>query len=105
MISIDGAGYQGAVLRELEDPEGLALDAYVPPRRDPPRETFGPEDFAEDREQGKVTCPAGHTSQYHQRDEQRTGSIYRFTRDTCESCLLLRSVRSMRRSSANWAKS
>lgn len=88
-ISMDGAGFQGAVLRELEDPQGLALDAYVPPREEPPRETYGPENFVEDREQGKVTCPAGQTSQYHQRDTKGSGSIYRFKRAICQSCPLV----------------
>jgi transposase len=88
-ISIDGAGFQGAVLRELEDPAGLALDAYVPPRQEPPRETFGPEDFIEDQDRQAVTCPAGQTSRYRQRDEQAQGMIYRFARNTCENCELV----------------
>jgi transposase len=88
-ISIDGAGFQGAVLRELEDPQGLALDAYVPPRQEPPRETFGPDDFIEDQERQAVTCPAAQTSRYRQRDEQAQGMIYRFARTTCEKCELV----------------
>ena len=30
-LSMDGAGYNGPVLRELTDPEGLNLDVTVPP--------------------------------------------------------------------------
>jgi hypothetical protein len=29
-LSIDGAGYNGPVLRELEGPEGLNVDTFVP---------------------------------------------------------------------------
>ena len=32
-ISIDGAGFNGPVLRVLENPQGLNLDTYVPPAR------------------------------------------------------------------------
>src|SRR5208282_5327892 len=31
-LSIDGAGYNGPVLRELTDPQGLNLDVTVPPK-------------------------------------------------------------------------
>jgi transposase len=88
-ISIDGAGYQGAVLRELEDPTGLAMEAFVPPRDDSADNTFTPKDFVEDSEHRFVTCPAGKTSRYRQRDERRGGSIYRFLRSVCESCPLV----------------
>jgi transposase len=88
-LSIDGAGYKGPVLRELEDPEGLALETYVPPREPPADETFTTEEFVEDKEAGHVTCPAGQTSHYHQRDSQRNGWIYRFVRDVCSACPLV----------------
>src|ERR1039457_3707778 len=45
-LSMDGAGYNGPVLRELTDPEGLNLDVTVPPPSPPERPTFGPERFA-----------------------------------------------------------
>src|SRR5439155_11478865 len=45
-LSIDGAGYNGPVLRELTDPAGLNLEVIVPPPTPAPRTTFGPERFS-----------------------------------------------------------
>src|ERR1019366_8122041 len=42
-LSMDGAGYNGPVLRELTDPEGLSLPVPVPRPATPERTTFGPE--------------------------------------------------------------
>jgi transposase len=88
-LSIDGAGYKGPVLRELEDPNGLAVPTYVPPREPAASETMTSAEFVEDQEAGHVTCPAGQTSHYRQRDNQRMGWIYRFTRDVCAACPLV----------------
>jgi transposase len=88
-LSMDGAGFRGAVLRELEDPEGLAVNTFVPPKKEPPATPFTPQDFAEDPEHRTVTCPAGKTSHYRERDQRGQGSIYRFQRTTCEGCPLL----------------
>jgi len=60
-VSIDGIGYNGPVLRELEDPEGLALDVYVPPHPEAASNVFGPEKFVEDSQRRVVTCTAGET--------------------------------------------
>lgn len=88
-LSIDGAGFRGDVLRELEDPEGLAVNTFVPPKKQPPTTLFTPHDFAEDPEHRTVTCPAGKNSHYRDRDQRGHGSIYRFQRTTCEGCPLL----------------
>jgi hypothetical protein len=85
-LSMDKAGFNGAVLRELEDPEGLAVNTFVPPKKETPPTTFAPEDFVEDAEHRTVTCPAGETSHYRQRDQGRHGWMYRFKRTTCEGC-------------------
>ena len=39
-LSIDGAGWDGEVLRELEDPDGLAVDVTVPPKKETESELF-----------------------------------------------------------------
>jgi transposase len=88
-ISIDGAGYKGPVLRELTDPDGLALDVYVPPREPPDQGTIPADEFVEDQEAGHITCPAGQTSHYRQRDSERMGWIYRFKRAVCTACPLV----------------
>jgi len=88
-VSIDGAGFNGPVLRELEDPADLALNAFTPPSKEKESEIFTPEDFVEDEQRKVVTCPAGQTSRYRQRDQRDHSWIYRFTRSTCEGCPLV----------------
>lgn len=86
-LSMDKAGFQGEVLRELEDPQGLALDAYVPPKTEPATDKFVPQDFSEDADRSHVTCPAGQTSHYRQREPHDT--VYRFAKAICAACPLL----------------
>jgi IS5 family transposase len=88
-LSIDGAGYSGPVLRELEDPDGLAVDTYVPPKAEPASDTFGPDDFVEDAESGTVICPAGKKSRYRERCRRGTATVHRFARADCQGCALL----------------
>lgn len=85
-LSIDGAGFNGPVLRELEDPEGLAVDTYVPPKKEPETEFFTPEVFVHDADQDTVTCPAGERSSYRQRNDRDTATMYRFKQATCAGC-------------------
>jgi len=88
-LSMDGAGFHGPMLRELEDPEGLNVDTFVPPKQEPASEIFGPDDFVDDPESGGVTCPAGKTSRYKQRSSKGEATIHRFAREDCEGCPLL----------------
>lgn len=88
-MSIDGAGFNGAMLRELEDPDGLNVDTYVPPSKEPDTQRFTPQDFEEDAERGVVTCPAGQTSKSRQRDSSKQTTFYRFDADVCRSCPLM----------------
>lgn len=91
-LSIDGVGFQGPVLRELEDPEGLDLDVYVPPKKEPTKgraaKMFATTDFVEDPERGVVTCPAGHTSVHRARSDKHAW-VYRFDGKQCATCPLL----------------
>ncbi len=88
-LSMDGAGFNGPMLQELEDPEGLAINTFVPPKKEKDSETFTPEEFVVDAERGSVTCPAQQTSRYRQRNSRDRGWMYRFPRTTCEGCALL----------------
>ncbi len=88
-LSIDGAGYNGPVLRELEDPEGLNVATYVPVPDEASSDRFPPEAFVEDTERGEVTCPGGRTSQSRFRDNQKNTTKYRFAAATCRACPLL----------------
>lgn len=87
-ISIDGVGFNGPVLHALEDPEGLDLDVYVPPREDSEEAKYTPRDFKE-TEDGKMICPAGRTSLYSHRDNARERRGYVFDGATCRDCPLV----------------
>jgi transposase len=87
-LSIDGIGYQGPVLQELQSPEGPALDLYVPPKAEAPSAYYQPQEFVEDAEQGSVTCPAGQTTFSRHRNPQDTGWRYSFPRGACAECPL-----------------
>jgi len=90
-LSMDGAGYNGPVLRELTDPQGLNLDVTVPPPTLAPRTTFGPERFSLriiDEQHGEVTCPAGQTTRKRSRTRQGTGYRYQFKTRQCAACPL-----------------
>jgi hypothetical protein len=51
-LSIDGAGFNGAMLRSLEDPDGLNVDVYTPPAAIPQSDLFPSSafEFTEDGE-------------------------------------------------------
>lgn len=87
-LSIDGAGFNGEMLHELEDPDGLAVKVFVPPKKEPETELFKPADFEMSVDQSQVTCPAGQTSRYRERDGNKA-FIFRFARKQCDSCPLV----------------
>ena len=87
-LSIDGVAFQGPVLQVLQDPQGLALDLYVPPKPETPTEYFRPQEFQEDPQQGTATCPAGRTTGHRERNANDTGWKYRFDRAACAACPL-----------------
>jgi transposase len=90
-LSIDGAGYKGALLRELTDPDGLNLDVTVPPPKPSERTTFGPERFTQvaiDAQHGEVTCPNGQSTRQRSRTRQATGYRYQFKTAQCAACPL-----------------
>ncbi|MBV9692638.1 MAG: transposase [Alphaproteobacteria bacterium] len=90
-LSMDGAGYNGPVLRALTDPNGLNLDMTVPPPTPAARTTFGPERFSLtilDEQHGAVTCPNGQTTPQRCRTRQGTGWRYQFKASPCRGCPL-----------------
>jgi transposase len=90
-LSMDGAGYNGPALRELTDPEGLALDVTVPVPQKAPRQTFGPERFELVVLEGggaEVTCPNGQKTRQRERNEDDTGWKYSFKASQCAGCRL-----------------
>lgn len=88
-LSIDGIGFNGPMLRELQDPQGLDTEVVVPPKAQPDNGRFSPDEFREDTDRGVVICPAGEESRYRQRDTKQHATIHRFDRATCRGCPLL----------------
>lgn len=76
-LSIDGLGFQGPVLRELESPEGPALEVSVPPTAETPSEYFKPQEFVEDPAQASLTCPAGQTTFSRERNTKLSELVRR----------------------------
>jgi hypothetical protein len=87
-ISIDGAGYRGPVLRELTDPAGLNLEVFTPPTERIPLTVFGPEQFTLSADRKTLTCPAGQTTNQHERNTNDTGVKFRFSKKQCGGCAL-----------------
>lgn len=90
-LSLDGAGYNGPMLRELTDPAGLNMEVTVPPPEPPSRSTFGPERFSLkviDAQTSEVTCPNGQTTRKRYRTRTGTGDRYHFRAKLCGQCPL-----------------
>jgi Transposase DDE domain len=90
-MSMDGAGFNGPVLRELSDPEGLNIDVTVPPPQPAPRSTFGPERFSLtvlDNGCGELTCPAGQTTRQRERLKDKHACRYTYKASQCAGCSL-----------------
>jgi transposase len=89
-VSVDGAGHQGPVLRELTDPAaGLGVEVFVPPREQQPAGVFTAEQFTLDAAGTTLTCPAGQMTSKRRRVWHDHGWGYRFHRATCAACPLL----------------
>ncbi len=88
-VSLDGAGYQGPVLRALTGPDGPHVEVFVPPPAEPPTGLFPAEQFTLDATQTTLTCPAGQTTTRRRRSWTDHGWAYRFARPTCAACPLL----------------
>jgi transposase len=88
-VSMDGAGFRGSLLRELTDPAGLHLEVFTPPSEQP-APGFPPERFTLTVLDNKpaLTCPAGATTTYRQRNSDGTAYIYRFSAAQCLDCSL-----------------
>jgi len=88
-LSIDGAGFNGKMLRELEDPDGLNVTVFVPPKDKPESKVFPSSEFKLSDDGQSVVCPAGETSSYRQQGARKNGTIFRFKRSQCDGCPLV----------------
>jgi IS5 family transposase len=88
-ISIDGAGYSGPLLRQLQDPTGLNVEAFVPVPAAEADEKFTLEDFTFNAKENTFTCPAGATSSSVSYSPEKQTTRYRFRAKGCCDCPLL----------------
>jgi transposase len=86
-LSLDGAGFQGPVLRALTDPAGLQVEVFVPPKAPIGPQEFQPEQFTLAADQQSVRCPAGQRAT-NRRRHAAAGWQFRFARATCAACPL-----------------
>lgn len=90
-LSIDGVGYNGAVLKALSDDEtGPRLTVYVPPKEQPlPHpELFQAGAFILNEAGDELTCPNGATTRARRRDDKDHGWVYQFSFKHCRDCPL-----------------
>jgi len=90
-VSLDGIGFRGDVLRELSDPQGLAVAVYVPVWDWSSQASgfFQPTDFRLDRTRLVLRCPGGQETGQCRRYENGRGWRFSFRRSQCADCLLL----------------
>lgn len=86
-ISLDGAGFQGPLLRTLTDPDGLKVEVFAPPREPHDPQKIQPEEFILSADQQALTCPAGQTTT-ERHAHAAEGWQFRFARETCAGCPL-----------------
>ena len=86
-ISIDGAGFDGPVLRELEL---RGITPFVPPKEPSNAGRFTTADLEFSDDGSHATCPAGHDSQYRQRNAGKHKTNFRFAKDMCDACPLMK---------------
>lgn len=90
-LSIDGIGYNGAVLKALSDDQaGPQLTVYVPPKEQPPRhpELFQSDAFTLNEAGDELRCPNGETTRTRYRDGKDHGNVYHFRASQCRDCPL-----------------
>ena len=90
-ISIDGAGYNGEMIRRFEGDkgsgvQGLGVTVFVPPKKDRVDVAIPASAFTVSEDGQSITCPEGKKSTYH--SQQDNSVIYRFAKSTCQDCPL-----------------
>lgn len=88
-LSIDGVGFNGEVLQQLTDPQGLNLEVFTPPRNFRSSAGFASDQFQLVEEGTRVLCPAGVLSGLRSIDKRNPHkSSFDFLKSVCAACLL-----------------
>ena len=90
-LSIDGIGFRGDVLRSLQNPQGLNLAVYVPPRpfTNEADGYFTAQDFHLEEDGQILVCPNEEECRIRSRNSHNTGWQFSFKRSVCRQCSLL----------------
>lgn len=89
-LSIDGIGFNGAVLRELEDTKGLNVDVITPTHAFAMSPGFPSSAFELAEDGTRVRCPAGELSGVGSRKPDKPNTtFFQFRGSLCDACPLL----------------
>lgn len=89
-LSIDGAGFNGPMLRALEGPDGMGVDVITPPRDFDNDEGFSSTAFELTSDGEHVKCPAGQVSNKGFKDASKPNrTTFDFSANKCWVCPLL----------------
>jgi len=88
-LSIDGIGFHGPTLRELENPQGLNIDVITPPRDFTATPGFDSNKFESVNDGERLRCPEGHLSQKAGSPKGKLNILlYEFAPSHCRNCQL-----------------
>jgi transposase len=88
-LSVDGIGFHGPTLRELEDPNGLAINVITPVRDFSPTPGFDSSKFEKTEDGERIRCPQGHVSQKATQIKNKPQlEIFQFAPSHCRNCPL-----------------
>lgn len=89
-LSIDGIGFNGKVLNQLQDPAGVNVEVTVPTRDFTTTVGFPASDFEYVEEGTRVRCPAGELSRRGStKSDKPNVTTFQFSGKKCQSCPLL----------------
>lgn len=89
-VSIDGIGFHGAMLRQLEDPKGLAVTVITPPHDFEGTAGLPASKFELTEDGNRLRCPAGQVSRKGALKKDKPNStFFDFRGAVCAACALL----------------
>lgn len=89
ILSIDGIGFHGPTLRELENPQGLNIDVITPPRDFTATPGYDSSKFESINDGERLRCPQGHLSQKAGSPKGKLNILlYEFAPSHCRNCPL-----------------
>lgn len=104
-ISIDGCGFNGSMLRTLEDPAGLAVEVITPPAAREKTIGFAASEFQLNEDKTRVTCPGGQVSgKAWFKKEKPHSRFFNFGKKRCLACPLLSQCHPKMKETSRWGR-